>query len=404
MPISSKQQKILAFSYTTKYQSLICDGAVRSGKTSLMSVAFIDWAMREFNNTNFAICGKTVGSAIKNIITPYMALTYSKKYKINFTRSDNRMVVRYGNKTNTFYIYGGKDESSYMLIQGITLAGVLLDEVALMTQSFVEEALARCLTYKNRRYWFNCNPDTPMHWFYQEWILQPEKHKALHLHFLMTDNPILDDETIADAENQFSGVFYDRKVRGMWVIAEGLVYSNFNKELHVVKTISRKYSQYQISIDYGTFNPFCALLWGYYGGIWYCIREYWYCGKDSGKQKDDGQYYIDLCEFAKDLKIDRVLVDPSASSFITHARHRGKFSVIHAKNDVSDGIQSVQLATNQGLIKINDCCKNLIKEKGLYSWNKKSERDEPIKENDHACDAERYFVFTNRIAIPKRNK
>ena len=142
--IGEKQTKILAFPYS-KYDALICDGAIRSGKTSIMTVSFVDWAMREFNNCNFAICGKTVGSAIKNIISPYIALTYTKsKYNAMFTRSDNRMVVTKGNRSNTFYVYGGKDESSYMLIQGITLAGVLLDEVALMTRSFVEQALARC--------------------------------------------------------------------------------------------------------------------------------------------------------------------------------------------------------------------------------------------------------------------
>ena len=200
MGISPKQKQILAFSYTKNYQALICDGSVRSGKTSIMTVAFVDWAMREFNNTNFIIGGKTVGSAIKNIVAPYMALHYSQeRYKIHFTRSDNKMIVRDGHIVNTFYIYGGKDESSYMLVQGITAAGAFLDEVALHTRSFVEQVLARCLSYKNRRYWFNCNPDNPNHWFYEEWILQPEKHRALHLHFLMTDNPILDEDTVAEA-------------------------------------------------------------------------------------------------------------------------------------------------------------------------------------------------------------
>ena len=238
MPISPKQKKILAFPYTNRYQSLICDGAVRSGKTSIMTVSFIDWAMREFDNTNFAICGKTVGSAIKNIIFPYMSLSYaSDRYSIRFTRSDNKMVVRNGTTENMFYIYGGKDESSYMLIQGITLAGVLLDEVALMTRSFVEQALARCFSYDNRRYWFNCNPEHPNHWFYKEWILKAEKHRALHLHFLMDDNPAISKESLADAESSHDGVFYDRYVRGLWVNAEGAIYRRFaeNKEKYRVK-------------------------------------------------------------------------------------------------------------------------------------------------------------------------
>ena len=228
MPISEKQKMILAFPYTKKYQSLICDGAVRTGKTSIMTIAFIDWAMREFDQTNFAICGKTVGSAIKNIVVPYMALSYAKKrYRLHFTRSDNKLVVSRGRRKNVFYIYGGKDESSYMLIQGITLAGVLFDEVALMTRSFVEQALARCLSHKDRRYFFNCNPGPPNHWFYVEWIKEHEKHRALHLHFLMPDNPILDADTIREAEAMYSGVFYQRYVLGEWVQAEGLIYRQF---------------------------------------------------------------------------------------------------------------------------------------------------------------------------------
>lgn len=252
MAISEKQKKILAFSYTQKYQALICDGAVRSGKTSIMTVAFIDWAMREFNNTNFAICGKTVGSAIKNIVNPYISLAYAKKrYSIEFSRADNKITISQGNKSNTFYIYGGKDESSYMLIQGITLGGVLLDEVALMTRSFVEQSLARCLSLKNRRYWFNCNPENPNHWFYKEWILQTEKHKALHLHFLLEDNPMLDDETIQEASNMYSGVFYERYILGRWVAAEGAIYSQFivNPSKYYIE--NPDFDFIQIGVDFG---------------------------------------------------------------------------------------------------------------------------------------------------------
>lgn len=401
MPISEKQQKILLFPYLNNYRALICDGAVRSGKTSIMTVAFVDWAMREFNNTNFAICGKTVGSAIKNIITPYMALSYSKKYNIRFTRSDNKMIVRRGDKINTFYVYGGKDESSYMLIQGITLAGVLLDEVALMTQSFVEEAIARCVTFANRKYWFNCNPDTPMHWFYKEWILQPEKHKALHLHFVMQDNPILTHEAIRETENDFSGVFYDRKVLGKWVVAQGLIYPMFNKEYHVALTEPRPYSEYQISIDYGTYNPFHALLWGLSNGVWYCVKELRHSGRE-GKQKDPQQYFDDLRDFIGELNISKIIIDPSADAFIATLRNKGEIVVKLADNDVLPGIEKVSMCLNSGLIKINDCCKHLIDEFGLYSWNEKSEKDEPIKENDHGLDSLRYFVYTNKLGQTRR--
>jgi len=227
--ISEKQLEILKFPFRKEYQALICDGAVRSGKTSIMTIAFVDWAMRKFDGVNFAICGRTVGSVIKNIITPYLPLAYHRaRYAITFTRADNKMVVSCGACTNTFYVYGGKDESSYMLIQGITLGGVLLDEVTLMPQSFVNQALARC-SVEGARFWFNCNPASPTHWFYNEWV-RPENHaakKVLRVHFLLADNPGLSQETLDRYHSIYSGVFYDRYILGEWVKAEGLIYRVF---------------------------------------------------------------------------------------------------------------------------------------------------------------------------------
>ena len=128
--ISTKQKKILAFSYSD-YDALICDGAVRSGKTSIMTVAFIDWAMREFDGQRFGLCGKTVDSCTKNLVIPYISLSYAKKkYTLRWRRSDKILEVSCGRVKNYFEVFGGKDESSFMLIQGRTLAGILLDEVA----------------------------------------------------------------------------------------------------------------------------------------------------------------------------------------------------------------------------------------------------------------------------------
>lgn len=404
MAISDKQKKILAFSYTKKYQALICDGAVRSGKTSIMTVAFVDWAMREFNNTNFAICGKTVGSAIKNIIRPFMSLTWSKdKYQMKFVRApDNMLTIKQGNKTNIFYIYGGRDESSFELIQGLTAAGVLFDEVALQPRSFVEEAIARCLTFSNRKYWFNCNPDSPMHWFYKEWILNLEKHKAYRLQFLMSDNPVLSKEDLEQAENDFSGVFYNRKVLGQWVIADGLIYPNFDKNKHIDYEKNRQYTKYYISNDYGTQHPCVFLLWGLAtDGVWYCVKEYYHKGSD-GRQKTVDEYYADLLEFAKGYKITQFIRDkaPIAASFNIHLRRKGDYASRDCDNEVLAGIQDVATALNAGKIKINECCINVIREFELYSWKKDSAEDEPIKENDDALDCVRYFVHTMRIIQP----
>ena len=159
MAISHKQKQIMAFPFT-KYRALIADGAIRSGKTSFMMLAFVDDAMRRFNNQRFGICGKTVDSCVKNIIVPYLSMTYAqKKYRLSWRRSDKVLIVTDGRRQNFFEVFGGKDESSFMLIQGRTLAGILIDEVALQPKSFVEQALARC-SVDGSKLWFNCNPDS----------------------------------------------------------------------------------------------------------------------------------------------------------------------------------------------------------------------------------------------------
>lgn len=226
MPISQKQRQIMAFPFT-HYNALIADGAIRSGKTSFMMLAFVDDAMRRYNHQRFAICGKTVDSTVKNIVVPYLGITWAQdKYNLSWRRADKVLIVSDGKNQNIFEVFGGKDESSFSLIQGRTLAGVLFDEVALQPRSFVEQALARC-SVEGSRFWFNCNPESPKHWFYEEWIKKPEKHKALHLHFKLDDNPALSEEIKARYRSMYSGVFYDRYILGKWVAAEGVVYQDF---------------------------------------------------------------------------------------------------------------------------------------------------------------------------------
>lgn len=257
--ISQKQMKILAFPYSP-YDALICDGAVRSGKTSIEVVAFIDWAMREFSGQRFGICGKTVGSAAENMVIPYISRSYAKKrYTLRWRRSQKILEVRRGTRVNYFEVFGGRDESSFALIQGRTLAGGLLDEVVLMPESFVNQALARC-SVEGAKFWFSCNPGNPNHWFKREWIDKREEHNALYLHFEMTDNPSLSEKTLARYQSMYSGVFYDRYVRGMWVPAEGLVYScfaNHTEEFLIddpaewLQSHSKRFYKIMLGVDFG---------------------------------------------------------------------------------------------------------------------------------------------------------
>lgn len=388
--ISQKQAKILAFPYS-KYDALICDGAVRSGKTSIMMWAFVRWAMENFSGQRFGVCGRTVDSCTKNIIVPFTAMSFAKeRYIIRWRRGDKVMEVRRGAVTNYFEVFGGKDEASYTLIQGRTLAGVLLDEVVLMPRSFVEQALTRC-SVDGAKLWFSCNPGSPQHWFYTEWIKRRRERNALYLHFEMTDNPGLSQKTLERYQAMFSGVFYDRYIRGLWVLAEGIIYPMFGESC-IVDDVP-KTGEYYISCDYGTLNPFSAGLWCWDGKTATRIREYYYSGRETQKNKTDEEYADEIENLCGGLDIKSIIVDPSAASFTEVLRRRG-YMVRKANNDVLNGIITTGRFLQDGIIKIHRGCKDCIREFGLYCWDDKSTDDKPVKENDHAMDEVRYFVMT----------
>lgn len=370
--------------------AIICDGSVRSGKTLCMAVGFILWSLSAFDGEKFAICGKTIESLRRNVIVN-LPLWLEGLALVTESRSENKVTVTIDGRANTYYLFGGRDESSYALIQGMTLAGVLLDEVALMPRSFVEQALARC-SVKGSKFWFNCNPNGPEHWFYKEWVCKVDEHNALHLHFTMEDNLSLDPAIKARYESMYSGVFYRRYILGEWCLAEGLVYE-FDKVKHTTDKIP-EYGRYFISCDYGTLNPFSAGLWCFDGEKAVRIREYYYSGRGSQALKTDEEYYAELERLAGNLPIEHIIVDPSAASFIETIRRHGRFSVRKARNEVLPGIRLTATLLKAGRILIHTDCKAAIREFGLYCWDDKGEVDKPLKVNDHAMDDIRYFCST----------
>lgn len=395
--LSQKQKAIFGFTESDDL-ALVCDGSVRSGKTTIMTLAFVAWAMKNYDRTNFAICGKTVQSAERNILKPLMEIegleaALSMSYKV----STRVLTVRCGNVTNWFYLFGGKDESAYMLIQGITLAGVLFDEVALMPRSFVEQALSRAISFEHPKYFFNCNPESPNHWFYQEWIKTPRKNTQ-HIHFLLDDNPVLTPQMIERTEAMYSGVFYDRYIRGLWVIAEGLVYPMFSHEVNVTSERGGP-GTYYISCDYGTQNPTVFGLWRVYKGEAVMEKEYYHSGRETNRQKTDEEYYQDLECFAAGYKIERIIIDPSAASFAECIRRHGKFAVWNANNAVLDGIRLTGALLKAGKLKFHESCVKTFEEFGLYSWGSEAAEDKVIKENDHCLTGD---TLVDTVYGPKR--
>ncbi len=372
-------------------EAIVCDGAVRSGKTLAMGLSFFLWAQSSFDGRKFGVCGKTIGSLRRNVLSEILPRLQGMGASWKEKRSENLVVVRFLGRENQFYLFGGRDESSASLIQGITFAGVLMDEVALMPRSFVEQACARC-SVTGSRLWFNCNPAGPGHWFYRAWILEAEKRNCLRLHFTMEDNPSLTPEIRQRYEKLYSGVFYRRFVLGQWVQAEGRVYDFFSQEM--VKKAPERCDKWYISCDYGTVNPTSMGLWGRSGGVWYRVKEFYFSSRESMRQMTDEEYADAMERLAGGQEITAVIVDPSAASFMEVLRRR-RWRVQKAENDVLSGIRLTSDCLKHGRIVICEGCADCLREMDEYVWDLSSgSRDRVRKEHDHAMDDMRYFVAT----------
>lgn len=398
-PFSRKQLKVLTWWHKNSphhdKDGIICDGSVRAGKTVVMSLSYIMWAMETFQDENLGMAGKTIGALRRNVITPLKRMLKARGYHVRDHRADNYLTITYKGVTNFIYIFGGRDESSADLIQGITLAGMFFDEVALMPESFVNQATARC-SVEGSKMWYNCNPAGPYHWFKLKFMEKKEEKQYLHLHFTMDDNLSLSEKVKARYKRMYSGVFYERFILGLWVLAEGIIYDMFDEKVHSSPTVPRPYLEYYVSVDYGTQNPTVFGMWGKHKGVWYKIKEYHYEGRKESRQRTDVQYANDLDEFVGNIRIKGVVIDPSAASLIAELKDR-RYRIVKAKNDVADGIRNVANALTRGLIHYNDNCTETFREYSSYIWDKKAGdrgEEKPVKENDHHMDGDRYFVNT----------
>ena len=393
---------------------IIADGAIRSGKTVSMSLSFVMWAMARYDGQNFIMAGKTISSFKRNVLQNLkLMLTSRGDHWIYHISGDfpNMLEISRNGKTNYFYIFGGKDEGSQDLVQGITAAGAFFDEVALMPESFVNQATARC-SVEGSTWWFNCNPAGPMHWFKLNWIDKRKKKRLLYLHFTMDDNLSLSEKVKERYRSMYVGVFYLRYIKGLWAVAEGLIYTMLTdanlysdeERPPALKNIASKC----ITVDYGTTNP-CVFLevWDDGTTLW-IDREYrWDSRSEEAQrtgnpQKTDAQYADDMETFMgpEDQDWCEIVIDPSAASFIAELRSRG-FYVTTANNEVLDGIRVVGSLLARRMIRINRKCKGLTGEMRSYVWDDKAaERGEekPVKQKDHGPDALRYYCYTK---LPK---
>ena len=391
---SPKQRTVLTWwmagSPHEKKEAVFCDGAVRSGKTLAMGLGFFLWAMSCFEGKKFGICGKTVEAVRRNLLTEVMPWLKELGCEWKEVRSENLLTLWMRGRENRFYLFGGFDEGSADLIQGITFGGVLLDEAALMPRSFVEQACARC-SLEGSRLWFNCNPAGPGHWLYREWVQKAEERNCLRLHFTMEDNPSLTREIRERYRRMYSGVFYKRFVLGQWVQAEGRVYDFFTEDM--VGRVPESCDKWYISCDYGTVNPMSMGLWGRSNGVWYRVKEFYFDSRREQRQMTDGEYALALERLAEGREISAVIVDPSAASFLEVLRRKG-WRVRKAKNDVLSGIRMTSDCLKSGRIVICRECTDCLREMEEYVWDLSAGGDRVKKVHDHAMDDMRYFVST----------
>ena len=411
-PFSRKQRMVLNWwtqeSPVKDYDGIIADGAIRSGKTVSMSLSFVAWAMETFDGQNFIMAGKTIASLRRNVLSVLTPILRGRGYSCEERRGDGLLVVTRGNRENRFYCFGGHDDRSQDLVQGITAAGAFFDEVALMPESFVNQATGRC-SVDGSKLWFNCNPAGTMHWFKRNWIDDRLTKNLLYLHFTMDDNLSLSDRIKTRYRSMYAGVFYQRYIMGLWAVAEGLIYTMLSEENYYTEA-ERPASLHfaarrTIAVDYGTTNP-CVFLDCYDDGVTVWVdREYrWDSRSDEAKrsgnpQKTDAQYANDMAAFmgTEPERWCTIICDPSAASFITELKSRG-FHVKAANNEVLDGIRTVGALLQKRYIKINrDACPGLIAEMQAYVWDEKAAmrgEEKPVKALDHAPDALRYDIMT----------
>lgn len=387
MPLTKKQLEYLA---GCNHRWNVKSGATGSGKSFVdYSVVIPKRLMAARGEGLLVLLGNTRGTLERNILEP-MRDIYGERV-VGIIKSDNTARI-FGKKV---YCLGADSKKHVARIQGASMEYVYGDEVTTWEQEVFQMLKSR-LRCKHSHFDGTCNPDSPLHWF-KEFL---DSDADIFQQSYVIDDGALPPEIVAELKKEYSGtVWYDRYILGKWAKAEGLVYPMFD---NVCATVERAYEQYAVSMDYGIQNPTAMILWGLCRGVWYAVREYYHSGRETGTQKTDQQYYEELEKLAGSLPARKLIIDPSAASFIALVRQKHRFQVWEADNAVLEGIQHTASALSERQIMINDCCKRGIEELGLYSWDDSSNDDAVIKENDHFCDAVRYFVQTMRLWREKR--
>ncbi len=386
-PELSKKQ--LHFLLTSDARINIADGAIRSGKTFVFNLRWLDYIVNGPKGT-LLMAGKTIRTLERNVLKAengLFDLLGEGNYKYN--GSTGELII--GDRK--IICIGASDERSENKIRGMTLAGGLCDEITLFPKSFVEQLIGRCSVAGSMLFW-NCNPDSPYHFIKQEYIDNPKmKNLVKHWRFLMYDNPYLvktNPEYIKQAETTYTGVFYKRNVLGEWALAEGIVYENFTDEC-IVEKLPEDFDEIYVGVDHGVTHPATFIMIGVKDREVYVIKEFCQSNRTNSELADEFIKFID------GYAVDGITVDSAAASLILEFNKRGIYTT-DCNKEVVDGITLVTQLIGENRLFVHKSCKNLIKEFYTYSWDDKKSisqgKDVVIKVNDDCCDALRYACKT----------
>lgn len=305
------------------------------------------------------------------------------------------------------YCLGAEKVSQVAKIQGASVKYCYGDEIAKWSKEVFVMLQSR-LDKPYSKFDGACNPEYPGHWL--KAFIDRDDIDSYVQKYTIFDNPFIDKDFVRSLCKEYYGtVYYDRYILGLWALAEGLIFPMYEEA--IIDTLPETDPEdWCVSIDYGTMNAFAAILWARYGDVWIGMYEYYYSGRTEGKQKTDEDYINDLVDFCRPVNeweyrqqvkgrlfgsydLD-VIIDPSAASFIEAASRVSMFNVIHAQNDVLDGIRLTASAMRNGRIKISSRMQNWRDEAQGYVWDERAIEDTPVKINDHLMDSTRYFVKT----------
>lgn len=396
----------------------VAEGGKRAGKNVFNVLAF-GMAVDQSDAKIHLTAGVTQSAAMINIwdCDGFGLFRYfAGRYREGEYKNRRAVFVKTPKGEKIILVAGGMHKGSAKLIKGNTYGCVYLTEANECDLTFVQETFDRTISVLDRRIFHDLNPKAEGHQYYElmQFHFQQQKededYGLNYGHFTIHDNLSIGNKQLKAiiATYNKNSAWYERDILGLRKALEGLVYENFDEKVHVVDELPNDLYDHRIGVDYGTNNPTVFIMFAKSRstGIWYAIKEYYHCGRTS-KQKTTKQYHDDLVKFVSNTRITNVIIDPSALPFIVEIRQQRKFKVLGANNRVLDGIATVSSALVNGKYKIHVSCAKLIEEKGLYSWKdhaKAKGEDEVVKENDHACDAERYVLHTIGVAKEVHNK